>query len=311
MRILPLMAAALMAAALQGCFTGIESTPRITASDARRAGVKLTDENIFAQAVLPESPRSWAPGKQWKITDDKIGMLFAAWQGGESLAGKTMSLACVDAAVSLTGDSVVRLSFAVPGIAPRLRYVTDVRTSDWRMRPSFNIPFTVEMSAVATADSLMRGNTYYILTSLWTDGDGRATGGLHHIPVRIEGVRAGTEVLPLMVAFTPLGFGDNAPVQYVYMTYGTGYAASRNFDKLFSFSDPRQKYPLITDENWNRIVRSTVARGMTRNEVRLALGTPDNIDRGATRGGFQMERWSYSNGMYLVFEEDVLISYGR
>lgn len=293
------------------CFTGIESTPAIGRADARRAGVTETAEAAFAGTILPESPRSWQPGKQWKIADNKIGMIFTGFTGDENLEGRTMTLAAVEPVKSLTGDSVIQLSFAVPGVTRRLEYVTDVNSADWSARPSFAIPFTVELSAVDRADSLMRGKVYYIISPLWYDAKGNSINGLHYISVEIKGVRAGTENLPLMVAFEPQGFGEDVPVQYIYMTYGTGFAASRNFDRLFSFTDPRKKYPLISDENWNHIVRSRVAPGMTRDEVRLALGNPDNIDRGATRGGLQMERWSYGNGMYVMFEEDCLIRVGR
>lgn len=301
-----------MAALAQSCFTGIESTPRITNSEARRAGVKPTDEGAFATLLLPESPRSWQPGKQWLVTDDKINMLFLGSPSGtEHMKGSVITLSGISPVVSLTGDSVVELQFSAPGIAPRLRYTTDIRTIDWPLRPSLSIPFTVELSAVSSADSLMRGRRLYILSALWCDQNGESVRGLHHIPVEITGVRAGTEALPLMVSFRPIDLGNDIPQQYIYMTYGTGYAASRNFDRIFSFTNPREKYPNISNTNWDHIVRSQVAAGMTRNEVRLSLGNPDNIDRGATRGGMQIERWSYSNGMYLIFEEDFLIRAGR
>lgn len=296
----------------QSCFTGIESTPRITSADARRAGVKVTQEARLGASILPESPRSWQPGKQWMVTDNRIAMIFTGSPAcSDSLGGSVITLSAIKPVVSLTGDSVMQLSFTSPHVASRLDYVTDVKQHEWQSRPSMSIPFTVEMSAVDRADSLLRGKEYYITSPLWCDAQGNAVPGLHHIPVEITGVRAGTESLPLMVSFIPKGFGDNVPARYIYMTYGTGYAASRNFDRLFTFTNPRQQYPAVTEENWNLIVRSKVAAGMSRNEVRLALGQPDNIDRGATRGGLQMERWSYTNGIYLLFEEDVLIKAGR
>lgn len=297
---------------MQSCFTGIEGTPRITGQDARRAGVAVTEENVFASSILPESPRSWAPGKQWKVADNKISMLFTGnVPGSESLSGSVITLKGVQPVTSLTGEKVMQLSFVAPSVSAPMVYTTDIPEEEWDGKPSFAIPFTVEMSAVDKADSLMRGKTFYIMSPLWYDPQGQAINGLHYIPVEIKGVRAGTANLPLMVAFKPLGLGDDIPVCYIYMTFGAGYAASRNFDRLFSFSDPRTRYPRITDDHWRLIVGSRIARGMTREEVRLALGNPDSVDRGATRGGFQIEQWSYSNGMYAVFEDDILIRVGR
>ena len=89
------------------------------------------------------------------------------------------------------------------------------------------------------------------------------------------------------------------------MTYGTSASATRNFDRLFSFTDPRRSYPRITDATWQKIIRSQVEAGMTRDECRLALGAPDHIDRGATPGA-QLERWTYDNGVYLIFEDGIL-----
>lgn len=52
----------------------------------------------------------------------------------------------------------------------------------------------------------------------------------------------------------------------------------------------------------------TVTEDMTRDECRLSLGAPDNIDR---RAGYSVLRevWSYENGRYLIFEDGLLRSY--
>jgi hypothetical protein len=77
---------------------------------------------------------------------------------------------------------------------------------------------------------------------------------------------------------------------------------------LFSFDNPRKNFPLVTDENWSKIMHGRVAVDMTRDECRLALGSPSRIDRyqGTTAYG---ERWSYENGVYLIFFDGVLSSF--
>lgn len=299
MRIAPALCVLAVAAAVSSCFTGIESTPRITGEDVRAQGVRYTSEQAFAEHIASLPPRAWEPGKQWKAADSRIAMIFtAASTGTDSLGGKTLTLESIDSVSTVLGTREIELVLRGPA-GERLFYRPAVNTADWADRPSLAIPFAIELSAVETADSMMRDNTYYITTPVWYDAEGRAISGLRHIPVRVTRVLPGTERYPLCVAFMPPG-GDIE--RYILMTYGPSSSATRNFDRLFSFDNPRKAYPRISDATWELIVRSQVAEGMTRDECRLALGTPASIDRGATRG-YEIERWSYDNGVYLLFED--------
>jgi hypothetical protein len=82
------------------------------------------------------------------------------------------------------------------------------------------------------------------------------------------------------------------------------------FDKLFSFTDLRKNYSQITDANWERITRGDVAVSMTKDECQLSLGSPRSIERVPTHGGLY-ERWSYDNGVYLIFENGLLTRYRK
>ena len=62
-------ACGLMAAALGGCFTGIESTPRITEHDVRNSGVKAGPEQTLMHDIAAQPPSAWRPGKQWLVDD--------------------------------------------------------------------------------------------------------------------------------------------------------------------------------------------------------------------------------------------------
>ncbi len=304
---LAIAATALACGSCGSFFADIDSTPRITRGDVKRSGVRVTDEQLFASAIMPESPRSWAPGKQWQVADNKIALIFGPL-APDSLAGATLTLQSMQTVPTVSGTDVVELAFASSDGSP-LAYRTDLPQSEWTSRASLSIPFAVEMAPVLKADSLMRGNTYYVRTSLWYDARGKAIEGRRHIAVTVDSVTPGTEHLPLKVSFTPKD-PSVAPAA-VYMTYGEHTMATRNFDKLFSFADPRLSYPNITDANWQLITRSQIAEGMTRDEARLALGIPAQVERGATRGGLQLENWSYGNGVYLLFEDGVLTRYRK
>ncbi len=83
---------------------------------------------------------------------------------------------------------------------------------------------------------------------------------------------------------------------------------SRDFASLFYFENPRNRYPNITDETWANIIRGKVALYMTREECRLALGSPATVDR---RPGISTMRelWTYENGIYLIFDDGILQSF--
>jgi len=304
-----LVVAIALAAGCSSCFTGIESTPRITREDVGKSGVSVTEEQTFADLIKGTASRDWKAGKQWLVTDNKIALIFAGSPADvDSLSGQTITLDGISPISTITGVDNIELRFKDPK-GQLLSYRTDVPADDWGSRATVPIPFAVELTPVAIADSLLKGKTLYITTPLWYDKNGQMIRGLRHIPVTVNRVVPGTANYPLCVAFTP---GEGDPTErFILMTYGKSTSATRNFDRLFSFDNPRLRYPQITDKTWALIVRSQVAEGMTRDEARLALGTPASIDRGYTRGSLQMERWSYDNGVYLIFEEGFLIRFRK
>jgi hypothetical protein len=142
---------------------------------------------------------------------------------------------------------------------------------------------------------------------LWYDADGNAITGLKYVKAKITSVVPGNVVYPVKVSFATEV--DGKPVDAsVYMSVGDAGHSARNFSALFSFNNPRKNFPLVTDENWRKIMHGRVAVDMTRDECRLALGSPSRIDRyqGTTAYG---ERWSYENGVYLIFFDGVLSSF--
>jgi hypothetical protein len=59
---------------------------------------------------------------------------------------------------------------------------------------------------------------------------------------------------------------------------------------------------------WQNITRSRVAQDMTREECRLALGSPNSVQRRNAITAIQ-ELWLYENGIYLTFEDGILTSF--
>ncbi|MDE6498133.1 MAG: hypothetical protein K2L21_05685 [Muribaculaceae bacterium] len=299
--------AAVAAAALTGCFTGIESTPRITAGDVRRqAAATPTPEMLFLASVGPQPPAAWTSGKRFRVADSRIERLFAYTDGrADNLEGATLSFEAFEDAPSLTGEGATYVALTTDR-ADTLRYRIDSPRQNVLERERLEIPFTVEMLPVEQADSLMRSHIYYISTPLWRRTDGRTRPGKRHIPVRILSVQPGTDgIYPAAVIFTP----EQAPADTAMVMMSlSGDKAPRSFATIFSFTNPRDRYPRITDDVWELIVNSRVETGMTRDECRLALGSPTRTEQIPTRAGM-IERWSYGEGIYLVFEDGMLSSF--
>lgn len=292
------------AATLSSCFTGIESTPKITDTDVRRDRVVANTETGFLNDVVPEPAADWTTGKRFFVTDNKISSILTSDDPStEKLAGKILTYAGSRPFTSIVGARDTEYFFVTPE-GNRLRYrPIDSSVSDTM---PLEVPFTVQLSVVDEVGKRLKGNTYYILTPIWYDRRGESFNGRKFIPVTVEEVLPGSSIYPIrLVLRAPEG-----GLFELFMSTGANLKAPRGFDKLLSFTDPRKKYPHITDEVWNNIITGRVAIGMTRDECRLSLGSPDNVVH-RTGSSYLYETWTYTNGIYLAFRDGILESYRR
>ncbi len=306
--------AAVIAAAATSCFTGIESTPRITEKEVSRRNVVVTEEDRWLSDVTPQPLSQWQPGKEFYVTDSKISL--ALEPGNDSPAqGSVLRYLSSRPVTSLTGGDDTELVFASSSGGEAV-YRINADKSELESRRSISVPFTIEMSMVDSVRTRLLGRELYVRTSLWYDSLGNAMTGLKYIPVRITAIEPGNLVYPVKVTFRTLGDGGKAvsarndcpDTASVFMSVGAELHSARNFAALFNFSNPRDRYPMITDANWDRIVHGRVAIDMTRDECRLALGSPSHIDRYQGTSAYG-ERWTYENGVYLIFFDGILSSF--
>lgn len=296
-----LLLSALLLLALSGCFTGIESTPRIKDKDLRNLPEKGQAEASYTDSINPEPFALWLPGKQFKVTDSRIGIVFtSASSSSDSLQGREIIYKSVAQVTSLTGDSLFEIKFTDPeGTAEYFMRVNSLQNVE--------VPYAVEMKLVNDADRLLRGRELYIISPIWYDHSGSHTvaGGRRHIPVRVDSVVAGNSVFPALVIFSPT---DESSQYSVYMSVGSRNNSTRNFSTLFSFTDPRVRYPNITEAVWQKIIHSQVQKDMTRDECRLALGAPNVVRQIPSTAGM-LEQWVYDDGKYLIFEDGFLTKF--
>lgn len=297
-----LAAALFMSVAATSCFTGVETTPKITDSDVRRdLGAPLPEDGWLADVEVPPLEK-WPQGMAFVVTDNRAALAFnsgALAAGGANLVGQSLRFVDARGAVDVAGRRVTDIVLA-DSLGERYVYRVESPIDTLRMkRPS--IPFTIPQMIVDTVARRMRGNTYYILTSVWRDSRGQAVKAHKFVPVEVLDVVPGNDAYPVMVRFADA----NKVVGRVLMSVGPEAKRFRSFASLFSFSDPRLRHRSISDDVWRNIVAGRVAPGMTREECRLALGSPVEVIQ---RPGYSYlrETWRYESGIYLTFEDGIL-----
>lgn len=295
------------------CFTGVESTPRIKEADVRRERADgISAEATFLDAAMPLPPSQWRPGKRFRVVDNRFEHVVVPGSGDASgLKDHDLVFAGFRQVTNLTGGCDTEISLDTDRGTHLLWRVADWDSARVDTAASLAIPFAVDLDQIAAADSIMRGRSFFIRTSQWYTPQARTSmHGLRHIEVRIDSVVPGDMKFEAAAYFTAVdpalavkaGAGGRA---MVFMSLDRSARNTRPFESLFAFDNPRRRYPEIKDDVWSLIVTSTVKSGMTRDECRLALGAPNAVERIPTTAGMA-ERWTYPNGMYLLFEDGFL-----
>lgn len=293
LKILTFTALCTLATGLQSCFTGIESTPKITYKESKDGKERRTAEQTVAEGFAPVPVGSWRHGKEFYVASDRAGLVLRG--NIPPAAGDIIRYAGRSEARSVTGGTATDLMF-VSATAP-------ADTLVWRAPATETpaLPFLVDMDVIAAMRSALVGNRYYIRTALWYTADGALVNGRKFIPVEIIDIRPYSADFPAIVTFRTTE--DNRE-GHVLMSENRPNA-TRLFDSLFAIDNPRRQFPQATDDNWRAIQNSQTRQGMTRGEVRAAIGAPAKIDRGQNQSA-AFERWTYTDGVTLMFVDGIL-----
>jgi len=296
---------------LSGCFTGVESTPKITYKEAKNKKAEdSSKEESLAKSFAPQKFSEWKPGKRLFVTSDRIGLIVTPDDPSDTplCPGDILVYRGNRNVTDLTGGEIVEVILESDGNPERkFSYRTNTSPESLAGRDTFDVPFTIDLDLVDKVKEALAGQRLYVKTALWHDATGKAVNGLKFIPVTITDVLPANEIYPFMVLFTDGNGRENA----MLMSASSGLRwMPREFQSLFSFEDPHKNYPAITDAVWNNIIHSRVSKGMTKTEATLALGNPRSIDRGHSQSS-AYERWSYSDGVYLIFEDGLLEGFNK
>lgn len=302
----------LMAMLFFSCFTGIENTKKITEKDVARVvqlqGTQTGIESSYNYISVDSFP-NWEIGRKFYVVDSNVKRVFTPSLSYDldtlNLSGCELSYIGYDETSVLDNKPKVNLKFT-DGVN-EYSYATGKTLEDIkRMNLMLSVPFMVDEALVEKYKSTIKGKDFYVKTSIWYDEKGEMISGKKFVKVNINDVFPGDKVFPLRVSFTT----DDGKIAYVFMSTRQSSVQNRLLDNLFSEKDIRLNYPSISDENWKHIVNGNVALEMTKDECRLALGTPNNIQERPTYDGLQ-EYWFYGDGMYLMFFDGLLKQYRK
>lgn len=292
----------LLVTCFTSCFTGVESTPKITSREVKRQHAVVTPEMDLIANLSGQPVAEWSAGKEFIYTGGKISYTMSPIQAAEKLQpGDAITFLGANPVASLTEIDDTQLAFSTPA-GDTLYYRVNESPDAVTARQSLSIPFLVERYLVDSTSRLLAGNDFYIKTPVWFNEDGDNIDGRKLIKVHVDSVTAGNTSYPLAVYFTDLD-GNHS---HVYMTASPGSRSSCSFDALFSIANPRERYKDIKPDVWECITRSQVKAEMTREECRLSLGAPREISR-----AHYVERWIYDNGMILFFDDGYLQRIGH
>lgn len=287
------------------CFTGIEGTKKISLSRDDRKTLRPSAEEEFFRPVAGEPLSEWTPGREFIAADNKALLIFN--QEGlpldpdaVALKGKTLVFEGTDRRIMPDGSYDMTLIFRCGDD----RYVYDTG-KNLEAAPlevtSDKIPMLIDLKMIESARTLLRGKKLWTKSPLWYDDAGSRINGLKFIPVTIVDVEPGTIAFPLKVKFTT----SDARSAWAMMNFGYSGKESRSFANLFYLSDLRERYPQIEDDVWHLICRGKVRAGMTKEECKLSLGNPSEVDSGHDYTQ-TLDLWHYPDGAVLWFEDGFL-----
>lgn len=295
------------------CNTGIESTKKIKISKSEESRMNTAAESLLADSITPVPVAEWCMGKKFIVLDNRMEYLVehdrshVGYMGnGEAIdQGDVLEFAGIVETKASDGSTGIKLKFETT--KGTCLYNTGKTDAQEAGKISLaDIPLLADLDATSNISNLLKGRRFWILTDYWDVPDGSFERGVKYVPVTIENVVTGNIVHPLQVMFCDEN-GTRGSVMIDY-TPKKSVLSARQFDRVFSFSDPKTKYSSISPEKWEAICHGKVMRGMTKEECKLAFGSPGDVLAGHTWNTL-LDLWTYPDGRFLKFEDGLLVDF--
>lgn len=268
-------------------------------------------EEALIDSVYRPTLATWMPGKPFLIADNKVSVIYSIYgpdgsrNSVDTLAGMVMKYQGIESVASPTGETFKMIRFALPegkgyALYPWRNAVKKIDDAD-----GTDLPLVIDLDMVNKLDSLLAGRKVWTRQSLWYDSYGTPIKGTKFTPVAIKAVKPGNAIFPAMVIFSDSLHTASMPMSF--SASDSGYE-TRSFESLFYLSDPKDRYPQILPEIWDLICRGNVAAGMTKDECKLSLGNPKDVDTGHDWNTL-IDIWRYTDGSYLMFQDGRLVKF--
>ncbi len=297
---------ALLVCLTVSCHTGIESTKTITLSKSERKQLEASPEEKLMEDVKAPMLSEWKEGKKFLVSDNRASLVFDPYSminDQEELGGKIIEYAGVTLKATPGGADEAVIVFK--NGSGSLQYSTGKNTNDAATSiSSMDVPMLIDLELVDKVKDLLVGRKVWTRSQLWYDRNENKIDGRKFVPVEIVDVNPGTMVFPLKVYL----IDENGKPAMMYMNAGTAGIESRTFQNLFSLTDPKDRYPSIHEDVWELIQRGQVRLGMTKEECKLALGNPSDVNSGHDWNS-TIDFWQYPNGSYLRFQDGLLVAF--
>lgn len=288
------------------CHTGIESTKTIKLTKSDRKELAATPEELLMGGIHIPTLNEWQKGKPFLVADERIALVFDPFNVGmplDSLVGKTIEYAGVALKPTPGGSDEAVIVFLYNG--KQLTYSTGKSLQNAETSiTSMDVPMTIDPQIVEDARNLLKGKKVWTKSKLWYDVEENKIDGRKFVPVTITDIIPGSIVFPLKVFIKD----ENGEDAVMFMNIGTIGIESRTFQNLFSLTDPKSRYPHIQPEMWEAICNGKVRIGMTKDECKLALGNPTDVNSGHDWNS-TLDYWQYSDGTFLRFQDGLLVSF--
>lgn len=287
------------------CSTGIESTKMIKMTKEDVKLLSKTAEQTFSESLHGTPLSSWQEGKEFLALSDRTFYIFdptglSSELSGQSLKGSKLYFKGSDS--YQTPDLKEECILLFTDGKQTYRYITGKSTTEAKNEiESSKLPLMSDLDLISQWKEKIAGKTLWTKSNLWYDEKGDRRDGQKFAKVTIIDVIPTTGDFPMKVKIKD----ENGKEAFMQMNYTSEAHDTRNFASLFFLSDPKTKYPHITEENWALIKDGKVGMGMTKEECKLAIGNPDEVKAGHTHSQ-TMDMWQYANGTYLMFTDGLL-----
>ena len=227
----------------------------------------------------------------------------------------------------LTVDTIIEEYYYPQGLQERIRtlilltsasgdtitYKADTDKEDMRFDISYNhIDGLVYLADVDKAKELLTGKTIYTLCS---EGFQDTNMGVRSVrvkrfsPYKVKSIGVG-DISPFVKIIATDRDGNDAAFFVIFSGTNSNSYTSKLYNgyfyDTFSFSNPKSKYPSISNEIWDLIAEGKVRIGMSKEACQLSWGKPKKINK--TTGSYGVhEQWVYDSS-YLYFENGKLTS---